>query len=64
MGLQHQCKAGCDDCLTNGPLQSCGANMHLDDFCDAVRKNIKDIYNMDPHAPKESTNILCSSCGR
>eukprot|EP00929_Paragymnodinium_shiwhaense_P031629 TRINITY_DN17677_c0_g1_i2.p1 TRINITY_DN17677_c0_g1~~TRINITY_DN17677_c0_g1_i2.p1 ORF type:complete len:207 (-),score=41.20 TRINITY_DN17677_c0_g1_i2:367-987(-) len=44
--------------------ESCGATMPLSDFCDAVKTNIKDIYGVDPEAPKESTPILCSSCGR
>jgi len=29
-----------------------------------MKKNIKDIYKMDPTAPAESTSILCEHCGK
>jgi len=29
-----------------------------------MRKNIKDIYKIDPTAPEESTPILCEHCGK
>jgi len=42
----------------------CGRGMSLDDFCDELRRNIKDIYGVDPAAPKESSHILCPSCSK
>jgi NAD-dependent deacetylase sirtuin 2 len=36
--------------------------MELDTFCDEVSKSIKDIYNIDADAPKDSSAILCRSC--
>lgn len=44
--------------------EACGAAMPLDEFCDAVRANIKDIYGVDASAPKESTPILCKRCNK
>eukprot|EP00442_Polarella_glacialis_P054623 CAMPEP_0115094406 /NCGR_PEP_ID=MMETSP0227-20121206/28328_1 /TAXON_ID=89957 /ORGANISM="Polarella glacialis, Strain CCMP 1383" /LENGTH=323 /DNA_ID=CAMNT_0002487381 /DNA_START=16 /DNA_END=987 /DNA_ORIENTATION=+ len=56
-------------CNVHGSLgrvscEGCQEEMPLDDFCVQVRKNIKDIYNVDPDAPKESSNIPCPSCSR
>jgi len=46
---------GCEDC---------GASCPILEFNEKVRKNIKDIYKMDPTAPEESTQILCEHCGK
>lgn len=42
--------------------EKCGHNERPADFCSRVKLNIKDIYGIDPLAPKESTNILCLKC--
>lgn len=42
--------------------ETCGREMPLDDFCAEVRTKIKDIYGVDPSAPRESENIRCPGC--
>ena len=44
--------------------EGCEAAMPFQAFCDQVRSNIKDIYNIDPTAPKESTPISCPKCSK
>eukprot|EP00037_Helgoeca_nana_P017652 m.167185 g.167185 ORF g.167185 m.167185 type:complete len:371 (-) comp24085_c0_seq2:261-1373(-) len=44
--------------------EGCNADADFEAFCDQVQTNVKDIYGVDPTAPKESTNILCQSCGK
>lgn len=44
--------------------ESCGAEMPLDTFCEEVRTKIKDLYGVDPTAPKESSQIECPKCKR
>jgi len=43
--------------------EKCGSEHPASDFREQVREKIKDIYNVDPDAPKESENILCRTCG-
>ncbi|EKX38920.1 hypothetical protein GUITHDRAFT_115023 [Guillardia theta CCMP2712] len=45
----------CEGCKTPYPSEK---------FCSEVREKIKDIYNIDEHAPKESRPIECLSCGK
>lgn len=43
----------------------CGAEYPVEEFCDEVKKNIKNIYDPnDAEAPKESSNILCKQCAK
>jgi len=44
--------------------ESCGQECPVPEFNTKVRKNIKDIYKIDPTAPQESTPIPCESCGK
>jgi len=44
-------KAGCEGCGTEVA--------DYDEFCDEVKSNIKDIYNIDVEAPSESIPIKC-----
>jgi len=46
---------GCEDC---------GANCSVEEFNNKVKRNIKDIYKLDPTAPAESTPIPCETCGK
>mmetsp|Transcript_13886 Transcript_13886/g.23108 ORF Transcript_13886/g.23108 Transcript_13886/m.23108 type:complete len:324 (-) Transcript_13886:413-1384(-) len=70
-GLDHQCQKIPTDKIVNvhGTLaevacESCGADHDFDEFCQQVRTNIKDIYDVDSKAPSESSPIACRSCGR
>lgn len=42
----------------------CGADYPAEQFRDEVRTKVKDIYNADPTAPAESSNICCLKCQR
>eukprot|EP00960_Hanusia_phi_P059728 764271-Hanusia_phi.AAC.5 len=44
--------------------EGCKAPYPSEKFCSEVRQKIRDIYNIDPLAPKESTAIVCESCKR
>ena len=44
--------------------EACGAPEGMAYFRDAVKGNIKDIYNIDASAPKESTPVQCRQCGQ
>jgi NAD-dependent SIR2 family protein deacetylase len=45
--------------------ESCSQQYEYDQFCNAVRKNIRNIYDPeDKDAPEESKNIPCPKCGR
>jgi len=48
--------------IANVSCESCGSSMALDDFCEKVQTNIKDIYQIDETAPVESKPIVCESC--
>lgn len=50
--------------LSQASCEGCGQDMAFDDFCDAIQTQIKDIYNIDPEAPKESTPVCCPNCGK
>jgi len=43
--------------------EGCNADYPSEEFREALQKNIKDIYGVDPNAPKESTPINCKNCG-
>eukprot|EP00283_Hemiselmis_rufescens_P024777 CAMPEP_0173438130 /NCGR_PEP_ID=MMETSP1357-20121228/19491_1 /TAXON_ID=77926 /ORGANISM="Hemiselmis rufescens, Strain PCC563" /LENGTH=276 /DNA_ID=CAMNT_0014403387 /DNA_START=52 /DNA_END=879 /DNA_ORIENTATION=+ len=42
--------------------EACGALHDAAEFAKKVETNIKDIYDMDPNAPAESTEIPCDKC--
>ncbi|KAJ8613023.1 hypothetical protein CTAYLR_004047 [Chrysophaeum taylorii] len=54
----------CHGTIARAACEACGAEMLFDDYCAAVRANIKDIYGVDPEAPAVSTNIRCGACGK
>jgi len=69
-GLDRQCTAiPCDRIVSvHGSIaqvacEGCGADMDLEEFCQKVRTNIKDIYEPS-NGPAESTPIQCSKCGQ
>lgn len=51
---------------TLGKIQceACKSLYPMDEFLTKLKTNIKDIYGVDPEAPKESTNILCLKCAK
>ena len=50
--------------IREASCEGCGTNIENNDFCDMVRTNIKDIYEVDATAPTESKPILCPNCQR
>lgn len=50
--------------IANVSCEGCGRAMSFDVFCQELQSKIKDIYGVDPKAPKESSPIPCPSCGR
>ena len=48
--------------LSKACCEGCGHSVDYNDFCDAVKKNIKDIYKQDDQAPEVSSEILCEKC--
>jgi NAD-dependent SIR2 family protein deacetylase len=51
--------------LDRAECEFCGATVDFGVFCEAVRRQIKDIYGADKDdAPTVSTPILCRVCGR
>jgi NAD-dependent SIR2 family protein deacetylase len=70
-GLYGQCQEIPSDKIVNlhgtisqAACEGCNAEMEFDVFCNQVEANIKDIYQTSSSAPKESTPINCSECGR
>ena len=70
-GLYRQCQGLSLDKLvevhgTMGDIRCeiCGTPMDYTEFYHTVKKSIKDIYNIDEDAPKESKHINCSHCGK
>lgn len=49
--------------LGRAACEACGHGHELSSFCDAVSSRIKDIYDVDPSAPAESSPIACTLCG-
>lgn len=50
--------------LSEVACEGCGADMDFDEFCSSVKSKIKDIYKIDPDAPKESSPIKCTNCNK
>ena len=47
-----------DGSIGQASCESCGENLEdFDQFCKEVCKKIKDVYNQEENAPKESTRI-------
>lgn len=44
--------------------ESCGRAVDFDSFCADVRSRIKDIYQVEPGAPAESSPIKCAACNK
>eukprot|EP00282_Hemiselmis_andersenii_P035968 CAMPEP_0169433134 /NCGR_PEP_ID=MMETSP1042-20121227/3848_1 /TAXON_ID=464988 /ORGANISM="Hemiselmis andersenii, Strain CCMP1180" /LENGTH=275 /DNA_ID=CAMNT_0009543651 /DNA_START=152 /DNA_END=975 /DNA_ORIENTATION=- len=42
--------------------EACGARHDAAEFAQRVEERIKDLYDMDPNAPTESSEILCNKC--
>jgi len=70
-GLQEQCNKIPSDkiiavhgTISRAVCETCGDEIEFEEFCNDVRRNIKDIYNQDVSAPKESSNIPCKSCSQ
>jgi len=70
-GLHEQCSeipsekiVAVHGTIGKAACEACGAKVDFNKFCNDVRRQIKDIYNIDQSAPKESTLIKCNSCGR
>ena len=54
----------CHGSVGRAACEVCAAPIDFADYCDRVRTNIKDIYGVDPSAPKTSTNLRCDACGK
>jgi NAD-dependent deacetylase sirtuin 2 len=68
-GLDRQCKkipqekiVSVHGSIAEATCENCGHQADFDQFCDAIRSNIKDIYKQDAQAPETSTPILCTKC--
>uniref|UniRef100_A0A7S0B694 Deacetylase sirtuin-type domain-containing protein n=1 Tax=Pyrodinium bahamense TaxID=73915 RepID=A0A7S0B694_9DINO len=61
-GLSRQSVCNVHGSIGRVACEACGHEVPLDDFCKEVRMKIKDIYGLDPEAPKESSNIFCPKC--
>lgn len=49
--------------ISEAACEICEAEVDFEEFCEEVKSRVKDIYGVDEEAPKESTPILCKSCG-
>jgi len=70
-GLDRQCEGVPSDkiisvhgTIAKASCEGCGHECDYDSFCNSVQTKVKDIYKMDPKAPKESSLILCENCGK
>ena len=70
-GLDYQCTAIPPErvCAVHGSIgragcENCGEAMDFEEYVGRLRLQIKDIYGVDETAPKESTPVLCQSCGK
>jgi NAD-dependent SIR2 family protein deacetylase len=62
-GIGHQKRIAVHGSMDEAECARCQASMNFDLFCDLVRRQIKDITGQDPSAPKDSSPIVCESCG-
>ena len=63
-GIPESKLLSCHGTMGRAECEFCKAPMPFEEFCTKVRTQIKDIYNTDKDAPKESTMIKCEACGR
>ncbi|KAG7347435.1 silent information regulator protein Sir2 [Nitzschia inconspicua] len=64
IGIGHERRIAVHGSMDEAECANCNAKMDFDHFCGLVRSQIKDITGQDPSAPKESSAIVCESCGR
>lgn len=69
-GLEDQCTAlprskvlAVHGSMDQAECARCQSESNFDEFCNAVREQIKDLSGQDPQAPCESSAIVCSVCG-
>lgn len=63
-GIKRQLVTNVHGSIANVSCEGCGREVPFDVFCQKVKTQIKDIYNVDPTAPKESSEIRCPSCNK
>ena len=68
-GLEGQCKTlprekvvPVHGSMDRAACEYCGEEADYDEFCEDVRRNIKDISRQDASAPQESSLIPCKTC--
>mmetsp|Transcript_5028 Transcript_5028/g.7378 ORF Transcript_5028/g.7378 Transcript_5028/m.7378 type:complete len:263 (+) Transcript_5028:2-790(+) len=69
-GLDYQCDKipkekiiNVHGALSEASCEACKQPMDYGEFISCLKTQIKDIYNQDPDAPRESTPIICPNCG-
>jgi len=63
-GIPHHLLVPVHGSLGRVVCEGCKAPYPSPAFCDRLREQIKDIYNIDPAAPPSSSPIPCLSCGK
>ena len=63
-GIDPKRVVACHGSVGRAACEVCEAPVDFDDYCARVRANIKDIYGVDPAAPKASKNLHCDRCGK
>lgn len=63
-GIKRQLVTNVHGSIANVSCEGCGREVPFDVFCQKVKTQIKDIYNVDPTAPKESSEIRCPACNK
>lgn len=63
-GIRRELVTNVHGSIANVTCEGCGRGMAFDAFCDRLRKQIKDIYGIDPSAPKDPQttewNVWCA----
>ena len=69
-GLEDQCtqlpkekRIAVHGSMDRAECARCGEEQDYDEFCERVRRQIKDLSGQDESAPPESTPIPCPTCG-
>jgi NAD-dependent deacetylase sirtuin 2 len=63
LGLSHAHRIAVHGSMDEAACAACDHETPFEDFCSKVERQIKDITGQDLTAPKESTPIVCESCG-